>query len=237
MMSVEKFIALYFPFKTRNICTVRTAKWASGIAFVFFFLLNVFWFFISKQLKGDGGARYYFCAFEDFFVKFYLSWERIDGVLYFFGPFAIMGLTNIAIIYKFIQAKMASKHGGTESTNQSLGNAAMRGTAILITVAMTFIILTAPAEIIFSISIDSNPILDSLLYSTLALNHSINGFLYMIVGSKFRKELIATLRCKMRQPGDIESSKSRSTEVYNVSKDTKGIHTISEKFINYKSIP
>ena len=38
-----------------------------------------------------------------------------------------MGLTNIAIFYKFIRAKMASKHGGTESTNQALANAAMRG--------------------------------------------------------------------------------------------------------------
>ena len=37
MMSVEKCIALYFPFKTRNICTVRTAKWTSGIAFVIVF--------------------------------------------------------------------------------------------------------------------------------------------------------------------------------------------------------
>ena len=39
MMSVEKCIALYFPFKTRNICTVKTAKWATGIAFVIFFFI------------------------------------------------------------------------------------------------------------------------------------------------------------------------------------------------------
>ena len=52
-----------------------------------------------------------------------------------------MSLANIAIIYKFIQAKMASKHGGTESTNQALANVAIRGTAILITVTMTFIII------------------------------------------------------------------------------------------------
>ena len=198
MMSVEKCIALYFPFKTRNVCTVRTAKWASGIAFVFFFLLNLFWFFVVKQLKGDAGARNAACIYAEFFVKYVLDFNAIDGVLYSFGPFTIMGLTNIAIIYKFIQAKMASKHGGTESTNQALGNAAMKGTAILITVTMTFIILTGPANIVHAVTLNIHPLLDPFLYFCAALNHGINGFLYMIVGSKFRKELIATLRCKRR---------------------------------------
>ena len=213
MMSIEKFIALYFPFKTRYICTVRTAKWASGIAFVVFFLLNLFWFFVIKGQDADIGARYLICVYEDFFVKYVLIWERIDGFLYSFGPFTIMGLANIAIIYKFIQAKMASKHEGTESTNQALGNAAMRGTAILITVTMTFIILTGPAQIMFAITDNIHPLLEPFLYLALALNHGINGFLYMIVGSKFRKELIDTLRCNRRQDQDSERGISKSTEM------------------------
>ena len=131
MVSVEKCIALYFPFKTRNICTVRTAKWASGIAFIIYFLLDLFWFFVVKQLKGDAGERNLACVFEDFLVKYVLDISKIDGLLYSFVPFAIMSLTNIAIIYKFIQAKMASKHGGTESTNQALANVAMRGNSHL----------------------------------------------------------------------------------------------------------
>ena len=156
-------------------------------------------------------------------MKYTMICERIDAVLYSFGPLAIMGLTNIAIIYKFIRAKMASKHGGTESTNQALGNAAMRGTVILITVTMAFMVLTGPANMVFAITQNVHPLLEPFLRLAVALNHSINGFLYMIVGSKFRKELIAILRCKRRQPGDIESGKSRSTEVSNVSKDTTGI--------------
>ena len=159
MMAIEKFIALYFPFKTRNICTVRTAKWASGILFVVFLLLDSFLFFVVKQQEVDIGARYMVCMYEDFFVKYVLIWDRMDGVLYSFGPFAIMGLANIAIIYKFIQAKMVSKHSGTESTNQALGYVAMRGTAILITVTMTFIILTAPAQITFAITLNVHPLL------------------------------------------------------------------------------
>ena len=198
MMSVEKCIALYLPFKTRNICTVRTAKWTSGFAFVIFFLLNLFWFFVVKQLKGDGGARNVACVYEDFFVKYVLDFSKMDGLLYSFVPFAIMGLSNILIIYKFVRAKIASKHGGTESTNQALSSVAMRGTAILITVTMTFIILTAPAQITFAVTLNIHPLIEPFLYISVAFNHSINGLLYCIIGSKFRNELIATLHCKRR---------------------------------------
>ena len=151
-----------------------------------------------KQQEVDIGARYMVCMYEDFLVKYVLIWDRMDGVLYSFGPCTILSLASIAIIYKFIQAKMVSKHSGTESTNQALGNVAMWGTAILITVTMTFIILTAPAQITFAITLNVHPLLKPFLYLTTALNHGINGFLYMIVGSKFRMELIAALRCNRR---------------------------------------
>ena len=135
--------------------------------------------------------------------------------------FAIMGLTNIAIIYKFIQVKLASKHGGTESTNQALDNVAMRGTAILITVTMTFIILTAPAQITFAITVNIHPLLSPFLYLAAALNHGINGFLYMIVGSKFRKELIATLRCIGKKNGaDVSRKSYQGSSVSNNTKNT-----------------
>ena len=63
MMSIEKFIALYFPFKTRNICTVKTAKWASGIAFVVFCLLNSFLFFVGEATRGG-----YWCQIHGLYV-------------------------------------------------------------------------------------------------------------------------------------------------------------------------
>ena len=118
---------------------------------------------------------------------------------------------------------MASKHGETESINQALSSAAMKGTAILITVTMTFIILTGPANIVFSITTDTHPLLSPFLYLAMALNHGINGFLYTIVGSKFRKELIAILCCNKRQNQDTERGRSRSTQISTVSKGTEGI--------------
>ena len=218
MMSVEKCIALYFPFKTRNICTVKTAKRASAIAFVVFFVLNIFWFLVVKQHRAGLG---YFCDYEDYFVKYVLLHSLIDSIIYSLGPFFIMGLTNIAIIHKLVKAKLVSKHGRTESMNQALSNATMRGTAILITVTMTFIILTGPANIISAITLDIHPLLSPFLYISVALNHSINGLLYTIVGSKFRKELIDTLRCRRRQVQSGDGGKSpQGSNVSNITQIT-----------------
>ena len=54
MMSVDKFIALYFPLKAKTIYTVKTSKWSSGFAFIIFVLFDAQFFFAVKANKGGG---------------------------------------------------------------------------------------------------------------------------------------------------------------------------------------
>ena len=51
-----------------------------------------------------------------------------------------MFITNFAIVFKFMAAKCKST--STESTNQALGKATTRGTAIVVAISVTFLILT-----------------------------------------------------------------------------------------------
>ena len=188
MMSIEKCIVVYFPLKTKNICTVKTAKWACLIAAIVFAAFNSQWFFIIE-------ARSTYCHYIKISDGYILIYNQIDSVIYSFGPFAIMGLTNAAIIYKFIEAKMAMKRG-TESTNQALSKTAMRGTAILITVSLTFIILTGPVSIYYALfEATTDPAIYVAFHLPKTLNHGINGLMYCIVGSKFRKELVDFICC------------------------------------------
>ena len=94
-----------------------------------------------------------------------------------------------------MKAKMALKHG-TDSTNQALSKSAMRGTAILITISLTFIILTGPVSVVYTITADPDPVLIAILYSCSGLNHGINAVMYCIVGSSFRQELIELICCR-----------------------------------------
>ena len=94
-------------------------------------------------------------------------------------------------------AKWHVKQRGTESTNQALSKAAMKGTAMLITVSITFIILTGPTAVSFMINpINKHPTEEVVMNLLQYLNHTINGVLYCIVGTRFRNELFNTLCCR-----------------------------------------
>ena len=139
----------------------------------------------------------------------YFRLNKLSGTLYSFGPFAIMGTCEIAMIFKFAMAKCTQS--GTESTSQALSKSASRGITMLITVSLTFIILTGPASILYYITDYPNRLVVLALYLLSFLNHSINGVLYCIVGTKFRNELANTLRCRRWRPNRNISIPSRLT--------------------------
>ena len=105
-----------------------------------------------------------------------------------------MFLTNITITFKFMSAKCKRNQSiSTESTNQALVKSATRGTAMVVTVSITFLVLTAPTAVYKAlfhvIDLAQNPVYRVFINFTQYLNHSINGVLHCIVGSRFRNEL------------------------------------------------
>ena len=124
----------------------------------------------------------------------------LDSVLYSFGPFLLMLMTNFAIVLQFMTAKCKST--STESTNQALAKSATRGTAMVVTVSITFILLTAPTAVygaLFVNRVADNPMYVVFMNFAQYLNHSINGLLYCIVGSRFRTKLLK-LCCRKEKP-------------------------------------
>ena len=112
-------------------------------------------------------------------------------------------LTNFAIALRFMRAKCRNiQSNSTESTNQALSKSATRGTAMVVTVSVTFLILRAPTAVHLTINPLGIrfPLYLAFMNLTQYLNNSINGVLYIIVGSKFRKELIELFHRK-KGPG------------------------------------
>ena len=123
LMSIEKCFVIYFPLKSKTVCTVKTAKWATGV--VGFILVGYYlqYLIISEAIVGKNGVVY--CEFQ---VTHTDTLEFVDSILYSFGPFILMLITNFAIIFKFIRAKCKSKQiNSTESTSQALQKSATRG--------------------------------------------------------------------------------------------------------------
>ena len=80
----------------------------------------------------------------------------------------------------------------TESTNQALAKSATRGTAMVVTISVTFLILTLPIALnnAHGFRLHFSPVYQAFMNLTQYLNHSINGVLYCIVGSRFRQEFL-----------------------------------------------
>ena len=193
VMSLEKCFVLYFPLKAKTIFTVKTAKWVSGFVLLSFCIYDSQLFIIIESFLFYG-LRY--CTQVRISPNYWATYRIIDSILYSFGPFAIMLFATLAIICKFMQAKWSTRKMShpSEVTSQALSKSASRGTAMLVTVSMTFIVLTSPvalnsAKIITTDSDIQTAVIGSMQY----LNHGINVILYCVVGQKFRQELLKTL--------------------------------------------
>ena len=198
IMSIGKFFALYFPLKTRSVCTVGTARWVSGITALVFIDFNAQAYFIYEAKTYSGS--YHLCLYIRVPETYRLVFFRLNSVLYSFGPFVLMIIFNFAIIYKFLRTKYNNGTTDSQSTSQALVKSATKGTAMLLTVSFMFIVLTAPISISLAISTKVHPIVHTVTSLLGYLNHGINGALYCIVGSRFRNELKKVFCCLEKRP-------------------------------------
>ena len=125
-MLVEKLFALYFPLRTKSICTVSTAKKLTLASAVLFFLWDGQIFFMLALKTRENGEKY--CSPVNVPESYPDIYFKIHSILYSFGPFTIMIIANCMIIFKFMMAKWQNRRGGTESVSQALSKSAVKGT-------------------------------------------------------------------------------------------------------------
>ena len=198
LMSVEKCFAVYFPLKSKTVCTVITSKWATGVVGVILAGYDSVYFVAFETIVKPSGSKV--CAMIG---KYIVPLWSLDSVLYSFGPLALMLLTNLAIVFKFMKAKFKSKKS-TKTTNQALAKSATRGTAMVVTVSVTFLLLNSLEGLknaVPRLVLEEIPWYRIFMNFTSYLNHSINGVLYCIVGTRFRTELSRIFCGKERSEG------------------------------------
>ena len=200
IMSIEKFIALYFPFKAKILCTLRNAKLSAILTALIFIIFDAQFFYLFEFIDGA-------CRYVDKSYGFVI--ERIKSVIYTFGPFIVMAVTSLAISVKFFMLKRRSQNG-TQSTSQAVNKSATRGTAILLILSLAFFVLTGPASIYKAASGVYGTLIWNIVICLQFSNHSINAVLYCIVGSRFRAELVNLTRCEMRRNDIKDTSGSLS---------------------------
>ena len=69
IISLEKFFALYFPLKTKTVCTVSMARKVSLVTAIIFIGFNLQYFFITKKFEDSVGEYCYYGNVPDKYLN------------------------------------------------------------------------------------------------------------------------------------------------------------------------
>ncbi len=230
LMTLDKVIAIKFPLKAKFLCTAKRAKILSVSNFLLFSIFHLPNLSFSNLVGNSKQCARYVA--DGWHVTAYMFLSTVTAS---FVPVISLFVMNIIIIRVVVQrGKQRSKNTSRNSERQI--------TTMLLLVSMMFVILLVPfetREIYYNLSgIPNSPdefaIFSFLFWFTIELfnlNYSINFFLYLLSGSKFRKDL-KNLMCGKKYQ---EDNKSESRSRPEMSKETEDnvqetFDTITERF-------
>ena len=204
-VAVERLISVWFPFKAKYICTRKNgAVGLSVLAIILFgFDLHFFW---THGFLFRNDSTHACTSRKKEFPHFFKIYPWIDSALYSYGPFLTMLVCNIMIIVKIMRAQVQRKRLTVTSLTAAPPRISSM-TAMLLAVTFTYLLLSTPLSLFHTgqyfwwkdrLSDERFmlywPVANILMY----LNNSINFFLYILSGPKFRKELRGMFTCLFR---------------------------------------
>ena len=149
MTSIERFIGVYFPFKAKQICSLKITRRVIIGLVVVFLLFESQLFFIVDGVKGEDNSTVVDCGPASNSKSSFEIYKHMDSVLYSYLPITVMLVCNIGIISKFILAKTGKKTEGN-----ALSKGAMRITVMLVGVSILFVVCTLPYAVMYQVHLD-----------------------------------------------------------------------------------
>ncbi len=204
---VERGIAVWFPYMLKIICSLKRGKRLVCIFIIGVMILEIPQIlatetFIRFDIGLDRNISYCFINFTTdighymFYIEPWIAFSPYSAV-----PFCIIFITNIVIIVGVRRAQnkrksMTSSQRGETTSSDSRVNQMM---IMLILVSVSFIVLTAPWCIYILLRNFAGiyvPEYGNTAYLLLALNHSINFWLYCLSGKRFRQDFVNMISCR-----------------------------------------
>ena len=204
LISLERFIAVFYPLKVRLYCTMKRMYVSVFVLTIIAFVVSIPFFFTCSikvtnimhtcSIKLHGPSY-------DFIILFVL------GCFYSFFPFCIVTAVNVSIIIKMRRQRAFLMTLQRQNIRQPSFSQNTSLVTMMVAVCLVFAITSFPASVIlmttygcrffkgeFCISLDGWLFSMSLVLDE--INHSVNFFLYCISGSVFRNAFCNIFRCK-----------------------------------------
>ena len=233
-MTLERYIAVNFPFKKDLFCKPRHALTTIFVVFAILSYSQIFRLIVIE--KSDG-----VCASADKYQKIYVAMHiyLYQLVLQFMLPAMLILILNMSILVKIRSLKdNVTKHGTAHSVRAySKRN---KTTCMLLIVSFTYVVTLLPlvlVSIILNISILHNKPLavrifrnvynvSAILELISEINYAVNFFIYVISGAQFRQTLKVICQRSRRRHYIAASSPAQTDRIFRRSLTKKPSSTI-----------
>ena len=234
LVTIERVISVFFPLKSREIITRRRAGILLAVTVVSLIGLNAHFMWTRVLYTHTNGVTYCIPAEEhtEFSNK---TWAWIDSFVASYIPFAVMLISNLAIIYKVLKATLHRR--STMNVGKDVSSKMGSMTAMLLLLNFIFLLTTSPIVIFLAYQKDfmgdQSP--QSMARFNLAwvivnliqyCNNALNFFLYCISGARFRRELTSTV-CRCGRKRGIERTMSFGMSRTDLSVISKSVTELS----------
>ena len=128
------------------------------------------------------------CGFVDekFATFYYVYWSKVHFCIYFILPACVLIIGNSATVIKLMQSTRSLASRSTHLMKRRTRQVFL----ITLLISISFLILVTPLPLMFFFApINMKGLVETIFAFALYLNHTINFFLYVLSGSRFREDL------------------------------------------------
>ena len=204
LISLERYIAIYYPFKVHTCCTKKT-NFIIILSLTVLASIGLIPIFYTHSVKFLDERQICVFIVEDSTTMIF---QCIANMLYCPVPLLFIIFLNVKIIRKLKAQTLFRMRSQGEGSKQasSVNNKSL--VAMMISVSFIFAVTTFPTVVLLVVQFSCTFIQGSTCLSHWLLelsfllnnvNHSVNFFVYCLSGSVFRLALINLFKCKMRE--------------------------------------
>ena len=210
-MTTERFFAVCFPLKLALWHTRRSLVVAVILIATLSLLQGIPMLLTIKAVPGAGNLA---CGFKAKYEKFWGIWNWCLASLISYVPIILLTSLNSALLRSLRKAAAVKTALSTSSQASSISQT-KQVTKMCLAVSIVFTLCLLPIACHRPIShfmLDKrNPVefaihrlIESISWSLLSLNHSVNFFIYCVTGKRFRDELHALCCWNTASPTSIK---------------------------------
>lgn len=209
LWTIERFLAVQFPLRVMDWCTVKRTAISIIAAGIFSFAVDIPWA-VSYILAPAGDRCFIRYESREFM---YEIWYAVDSSIHIFIPMGIIFLCNSLIIYRLQQSTKRHMQMTSHDESRQKREKEQRNTTItLLTVSFAFLILHAPLAVYNCMAMSTIEITDRDVRATwefvnfvglsvAEVQNGINFYLYFLTGRRYREAIYSLIVPCRKTPG------------------------------------